>query len=445
MLRLLFLAIPLTWLLPTAAAADPVAAPAAVTPTVESSGPKLDLDEDGAAMAPTVGHGQPNDNDARADMYRRTSLLDNISDKLLSVHNKTTIGGYGEIEFVNEQGRDSFFNAHRYVLFFYSQMHPRISTSTEFEIEFGGSPSKRDGQLQAGEAILEFSVIDFKATDWLTLRAGVLLVPFGAYNLRHDAPTQDLTERPLPLTTITPSTWFETGVGALGKFEFGDQTLAYEVYAINGLDAKIGDGMGTKGAVGSKGEDNNDDKALVGRLSWAPNLKLELGLSGYRGEYDDQQRRIQMVSADLTARLGRLEFQGEYVRAFIDPGYVQGFSAGSPANTRAPIPTDMQGWYMQSNLHFTIPWLWQHLPADLADSVMTAVLRYEQTDTNQAELNQFDVDKLTVGLNYRPIEGYVWKNEVQLVSNSAGGVRRDILANAWDFAPKFVSSVAFLF
>jgi hypothetical protein len=100
---------------------------------------------------------------------------------------------------------------------------------------------------------------------------------------------------------------------------------------------------------------------------------------------------------------------------------------------------------LQSNLHFTVPWLWQFLPADLADSVMTAVVRYEQTDTNLAEINQYDVDKLTLGLNYRPIEGYVWKNEVQLVSNGTGGVRRDVLAEAWDFTPKFVTSVAFLF
>lgn len=446
MLKPLILAASVLLLLPAAAEAEPVQ-PAQAASAAADDGPKLELDDgdSSADMAPTVGHGKPNDNDARAEMYRRTSLLDNISDKLLSVHNKTTIGGYGEIDYTNEQGRDSFFNAHRYVLFFYSQMHPRISTSTEFEIEFGGSPNKRDGVQQAGEAILEFSVVDFQATSWLTLRAGVILVPFGAYNLRHDAPTQDLSERPLPLTTITPTTWFETGAGALGKFEFGDQTLSYEIYAINGLDAKIADGMGTKGAVGSKGEDSNDDKALVGRLSWAPNLKLELGASGYRGEYDDQGRRIQMVSGDLTARLGRLEFQGEYVRAFIDPGFVQGFSAGSPANTRAPIPTDMQGWYLQSNLHFTVPWLWKYLPEDLSDSVLTAVLRYEQTDTNLAEINQFDVDKLTFGLNYRPIEGYVWKNEVQLVSNGAGGVRRDVLSEAWEFTPKFVSSVAFLF
>ncbi|MBI5610941.1 MAG: hypothetical protein HY902_18865 [Deltaproteobacteria bacterium] len=445
-LRAILLAAWLLAAVPGWAAEPDAAVSPAVAATPAGSGPALELEpDDGAVMPPSVGVGQPNDNDARAAMYRRTSLLDNIASKLGAVHNKTTVGGYGEHEFVRERGRDSYFNAHRYVLFFYSQIHPRITTSTEFEIEFGGSPAKRDGQQQAGEAILEFSVVDFMVTHWLTLRAGIILVPFGAYNLRHDAPTQDLTERPLALTTITPSTWFETGAGALGKIELGEQTVSYEVYAINGLDAKLADGLGTKGAVGSKGEDNNDDKGLVGRLAWAPNLKWEFAASGYTGAYDDQRRRIHMLSADLTARLGRVEFQGEYVRAFIDRGYVQGFSAGSPANTRVPVPTGMQGWYLQSNVHFTVPWLWQYLPADLSDSVMTAILRVEQADTDMAVRNHHDVDKLTVGLNYRPIEGYVWKNELQLVSNGAGGVRHDLFSGNWEFTPKYVTSVAFLF
>lgn len=415
--------------------------PSGATPT----GPRLELDDDDATMAPTVRLGQPNDNDARAEMYRRTSLLDDISEKLTSVHDKTTLGGYGETSFIKQRGQDSYFNAHRYVLFLYSQLHPRITTSTEVEFEFGGSPAKRDGQQQAGEVLLEFSVVDFKVTDWLSLRGGIVLVPFGAYNLRHDAPTQDLSERPLALTTITPTTWFEAGAGVLGKFQLGDHTLAYELYAINGLDARISDGFGNKAAIGSKGEDNNDDKALVGRVSWSPNLQWEFAASGYTGAYDDQRRRIAMASGDVTAKLGRVEFQGEYVRAFIDPGYVQGFSATSPANTRAPIPTGMQGWYVQSNVHFTIPWLWQHLPADLADSVLTGVLRLEQADTNTAVRNQFDIDKLTVGLNYRPIEGYVWKHELQLVSNDADGQRHNLWSGAWTPTPRYVTSVAFLF
>jgi len=413
------------------------------------SGPRLELDGDGRVEPPSAATasdlGQPRDHRAQVLRYERTSLLDNLTDKILGVGNHTTLGGYGEVEFIKAQGADSFFNHHRYVLFFYSQMHPRISTATEFEIEFGGSPAKRDGQLQAGEAILEFAVVDFRATDWLNFRAGVILVPFGAYNLRHDAPTQDLSERPLALTTITPSTWFESGAGVFGKLNLGDHSLAYEVYAMNGLDAKISEQMGMKGAVGSKGEDNNGDKALVGRVSWSPSLRFEVAASGYRGEYDDQGRRVRMASFDTTARLGRVEFQGEWVRAWIDPGYVQGFSASSPANTRTPVPTAMMGWYAQTNVHFTIPGLWSLLPPDLSDAVCTAVLRLESADPNLLALNQYDVDKVTFGLNFRPIEGYAFKNEIQLVSNAAGGVRRDLWSGSWAWEPKFVSSVAFLF
>ncbi len=441
--RSAWLAVGLALAFPGFAWGDP---PATATPT---DGPRLELDGDDpsrSAHDPTpTALGTPNDNAARQAMYERTSLLNNLTDKLVNVHNKTTLGGYGEVEFVKAAGQDSYFNHHRYVLFFYSQIHPRITTATELEFEFGGSPTKRDGVQATGEALLEFAVVDFKAADWLNFRAGVVLVPFGAYNLRHDAPSQDLTDRPLALTTITPSTWFETGAGVFGKFEIGDHSVSYEAYAINGLDAKITEAQGFKGAIGGKGEDNNDDKALVGRVAWAPSLKFEVAGSGYRGEYDDQGRMVRMASLDATARLGRLELQGELVRAWVDPGYVQGFSPSSPANTRAPVPTELFGWYAQANLHFTVPWLWDRLPADLNDAVCTAVLRVEQNDPNQAARNQYDVDKLTVGLNFRPVEGYAFKHELQMVSNAADGVERSLWSGNWQWEPRYVASVAFLF
>jgi hypothetical protein len=417
---------------PTASSAEPAAA-----------GPVLDID----AADDVTGTVAPSANamEDKADIYRRTSLLANLTDKLGAMGHKTVLGGYGEVEFHKEQGRDSQFVHHRYVLFIYSTLHPRISTATELELEFGGSPTKRDGVQQAGEALLEFSVIDFKITEWLIARGGILLVPFGAYNIRHDSPTQDLTERPLPMMTITPSTWFEAGAGFLGKFEIGDHRIAYEAYAINGLDSKITEQHGMKGAIGSKGEDNNDDKALVARVSWSPDLRLEIGASGYTGAYDDQKHRVRMWGADLTSRLGWFELQGEWVRADIDAGFVQGFSSASPANTRIAVPTAMQGGYLQTNMHFTIPWLWKYLPADLADAVMTGVVRMETTDTNTHSDNSFDVQKATLGLNFRPIENYVLKTETQFVSNSADGKSHHLFSGDWQFTPKFVASLAFLF
>ncbi len=393
----------------------------------KDSGPVLDL---------------PNEDDESS----RTDLTANLAEKTSRMVHSTTVGGYGEVEFHKEQGKDSFFVSHRYVLFFYSQISDRISTSTELELEFGGSPAKRDGVQKAGEAILEFSVVDFKLTDWLILRGGVLLVPFGAFNIRHDSPTRDLTERPKPLTTITPTTWFEVGAGFLGEIPLGDtQSLSYELYVINGLDAKITQEHGMKGAVGSKGEDNNDDKAVAARLAYSPMLGLEIAASGYTGEYDDSGNRVHMVGGDLTWRFGRFELLAEYVRAFIDEGFVEGFSPSSPANTRTPVPTDMQGFYVQTNIHFQIPGLWDLLPDDLSDSQLTGVLRYEMADTNMDEDNQFDIQKLTFGLNYRPVEAYVLKNEVQLVTRSEGGESRHLFTGEFDPTWKYVASMAFLF
>lgn len=413
---------------------------AAEEPTEEGpgEGPVLEL-EGSDPVAPLVG--TP---DAAAT--GEVQVGDDLTTRLGRIVDRTVIGGYGEVEYHNAAGQDSEFVAHRYVLFVYSRLSERISTATEIEFEFAGSPLKKEGVQGAGEVLLEFSVVDFEIAEWMILRGGIVLVPFGAFNIRHDAPTRDLTERPRPLTTITPTTWFEAGVGLLGDIDLGaGVALDYEVYVINGLDAKIDREHGMKGAVGSKLEDNNDDKAVVGRLGFSPMLGIDMGVSGYTGVYDDSDNRVNMVGADLTLRFGWFEFLGEYVRAFIDEGFVEGFAPGSVTNTREALPRAMQGFYVQANMHFPIPGLFDLFPPDMADATMTGVIRYEDTDTDLDVIDQNDVQKLTFGLNFRPIEAYVIKTEVQLVTNGAGGVSRNLFSGSWDPEPKFVASMAWLF
>ena len=426
-----------------------LAAPAAADES--DPGPVLDLDgseEPDAQSAPATsseaGAATPAE-DAPPD-EDRTRVTDDLATRVSRIVDRTVIGGYGELEYHNAAGEDSYFLAHRYVLFVYSQISEHISTSTEIELEFGGSPAKKDGALGTGEVLLEFSVVDFRIDDWLIVRGGIVLVPFGAFNIRHDAPTRDLTERPRPLVTITPTTWFEAGVGVLGDIDLGaGVALDYEVYVINGLDAKISGEAGMKGAVGSKMEDNNDDKAVVGRLGFSPMLGIDMGVSGYTGVYDDSDHRVNMVGADLTLRFGWFELLGEYVRAFIDEGYVEGFSASSAANTREAVPRGMQGFYVQANLHFPIPGLWDLLPPEMADATMTGIIRYEDTDTDVNVIDENDVQKLTFGLNFRPIEAAVIKTEVQLQSTGAGGEGHSIASGRWSPEPRFVASMAWLF
>jgi hypothetical protein len=105
----------------------------------------------------------------------------------------------------------------------------------------------------------------------------------------------------------------------------------------------------------------------------------------------------------------------------------------------------MQGFYLQANVHFPIPGLWDLLPEDLADATMTGIVRYEDTDTDVDHVSEFDIQKLTFGLNFRPIEAYVLKTEVQLISRATGGVARHLFSGRYKPTPKFVASMAFLF
>lgn len=402
-------------------------------PPKQGEGPRLELEglEDPAATgsatpSPNAGTQIPGTQETFKERLQPTTTL---AQRAAAILDRTTLGGYAEHDFLLPQQGTSTFRNHRYVLFVYSHISERISTATEIEFEFAGSPLKRDGLLGAGEVLLEFSVVDLKLTDWATFRAGVILVPVGAYNLRHDAPAQELPDRPIAYTTVVPTTWFESGAGFLGGFDLGrDWRLNYEVYAINGLDAKIADGQGFRGARGSHLQDNNDDKAITGRVSVSPFLGLEAGLSGYTGAYDLEGRRVNMVNADVFWRLGAWDLTGEVVRAFIDPGYVQGFPDGSTANTRDRVPTGMFGYYAQANYRFRVEPFFRLLPDEWHDGHFTASLRYEEQDTDTEFVTAGDVARLTLGLNFRPLPPYVLKTSFWWEKSGGDGVA----PHAWD-------------
>jgi len=371
-----------------------------------------------------------------------------------SLADRTTIAGYGQHELMAGEDEVVQFRAHRFVLFVRSQIARRISTATEIEWEFAGSPMKKDGELGTGEVLLEYAVADFELTPWLVLRAGVILMPVSAFNLHHDAPSRELVDRPIAYTTVVPTTWFESGAGFHGRVPLGaSQRLSYELYAVNGLDARIYDGFGLRPARGSHFEDNNADKGLTGRLVYSPTLGLEVGLSGYTGAYDLSGRRVNLGNLDLRWKIGDLDLLGEAVRVFVDPGFVEGFSPSSAANTRDAVPEGMWGFFGQANLPFTIPPLWALFPADLKRSTLTAVVRYEGKDTDVDRISAAgDRRRLTLGLNFRPVRAFVIKTDHQLETAGVDGGKEpaEVASGAfWSGGRRaryrFMSSVAYLF
>ena len=59
------------------------------------------------------------------------------------------------------------------------------------------------------------------------VRAGMVLVPVGIVNERHEPPTFNGVERTFVDTVIVPTTWRDVGVGAFGDLGRGFSYRAY--------------------------------------------------------------------------------------------------------------------------------------------------------------------------------------------------------------------------
>jgi len=357
----------------------------------------------------------------------------------------TRLGGYAQFMFENEEDKNSRFASLRFVMLLQSQLAPRLRAEAEVEIERGGSPEKRGGELVAGEVLLEQAILDFEIFKWLVARAGVLLVPFGHFNQRHDAPVQEMADRPISDTLVIPTTWFEAGAGAWGDIHItGDHQLHYQIYAINGLDTKLTDDLGTRGARGSLFEDNNNDKALTAQLRYTPHPILDVGASLYTGDYDLKDNRIWMFGGDAIVALGNFGFRFSYAKLMADPGFVEGFPEGSTANTRKAVPTGMNGVF--GEVRYRLP-LRAIMPDDLQSASLGIASRYTQVDTNEDVMSAGDRADLALGMNFRPVLPAVIKAEVHWLRNGAAGDDPSLFADFFDQAPtlRFVSSVAYSF
>ena len=79
----------------------------------------------------------------------------------------------------------------------------------------------------------------------------------------------------------------------------------------------------------------------------------------------------------------------------------------------------MYGYYIQGNYHFMPEFLKKLAPSHFSDaSTFTAIVRWEQVDTDTDDRTRFlaewignrrELDRLTLGLNFRPIEDTVFK------------------------------------
>jgi hypothetical protein len=350
---------------------------------------------------------------------------------------KTIVGGYIDftISDCDKGSRDCSdaleFDQERFVPFFYSQVTDRLSVAAELEVEHGGPQgNKSDGDIK-----MEFATMDYRFNDALNLRGGIILMPMGRFNLIHDSPLNDLPLRPMVSRLILPSTFAESGIGFYGTFYPTQLSkIDYELYVTNGFQGDDGDfsveeGSGLRSARGSFQKDNNENKAIVSRVSFSPMLGVEVAGSIHHGKWDKNDKHdLTLLAIDGNLQRGAFDIQGEAAWANAE-GYgthtllddTPGFTQDTTGATRRQIvraggssyvvPENMFGYYVQLNYHFMPDALTKALPGYFGrDSTFTGILRWGQVDTNTgSDNNKNRIDRLTLGLNFRPLEDSVIK------------------------------------
>lgn len=331
---------------------------------------------------------------------------------------RAAIGGYAEahVRFERVDGivEERGFQLKRFNLFASTEVSDFIRLAAEVEFEEG-----------AEEIKLEFAAIDFRIHQAIALRAGMLLSPIGRFNLSHDSPINEFTDRPLVSTDVLGTALSEPGIGALGVFPLGGLSrITYELYLVNGFHSGLIDNSpdGTRIFEGRGNfEDNNRSPAVVGRVTWSPDLNIEIGLSAHHGAYNEysvdgvdveERRNVTLGALDFEVSVAGWRAAGEAALADVDipPGLV-GINASG-----------QRGLYVEVLRDFGYG-----LVKTMPSSFFSAGVRVDVVDFDTAVTGD-NVRQLSLGVNFRPTPESVVK------LNYVRGRSHDRLNNPADHA-----------
>ena len=198
------------------------------------------------------------------------------------------ISSYGNFIAAKRSGQNSLLDAESFEIVLSGQPHERIGFFSELEFERAAAV----GSARGGEVLMEQAYVDLTLTNTLSLRAGVLLMPFGNISADHYAPVRDTISKSLSSYAIAPTDWADNGIGVVGNKSISDQwQLDYTAYVVSGLNDQIRPD-GFREARQGFGVDNNNDKALVARVGLNRLDTIALGLAAYRGAYDDAGKQL---------------------------------------------------------------------------------------------------------------------------------------------------------
>jgi hypothetical protein len=283
----------------------------------------------------------------------------------------------------------------RFVLLFTHSFSDRLRFVGELELEH----AVVEGLEEGGELELEQAYLDFLVHPALNFRAGMLLVPVGIINERHEPPVFHGVERPFVDTVIVPTTWFEAGAGIHGALGRGFRYRAYAMAPLDATEFSAGEGLQGSAQHGSEAVVRN--VAVTGRLEYVGVRGLQTGVSFWTGDTSFNVPRIKtsvgLYEFDGRLSRGRLEARGQLAHVFIKGAGALNDAMGRLTGIDPNIAEQLFGVYGEVAYRF--------LPASAPHDAAVFV-RYENFDTQfkmpagSLPLPQFDRDAWVIGATY---------------------------------------------
>jgi hypothetical protein len=335
------------------------------------------------------------------------------------------LSGYMDFHFNKADRQDGVLDFHRFVLLLNHSFSSRIRFVGELELEHAFV----EGLEESGELELEQAYVDFLLSRRLNIRAGMLLMPVGIINERHEPPVYNGVERSFVDTVIIPSTWFDVGAGVHGDLGHGFRYRAYVAAPLNSLEFSADEGI--RGGRQKGSQANVRNVAVTGRLEYRGVRGLTLGGSVWSGESSFETPRLDttVTVADVDARYrrNRLELRGQFAQVRIADAAELSDSLGRTIGISPNIAEGLRGFYGEAGYR-----IWNAgAPRDLV-----AFVRYENFDTQFRmpagflPLKEFDRDAWVSGVTYYPDPDVAVKFDYTVLRNQSGLLPTRHLINA---------------
>lgn len=236
--------------------------------------------------------------------------------------------GYSHAGFEVIDDNSSFVSGTFAPIFLWKQ-GDRILFESELEIEF---------EEEGVHFALEYANISYILNDYLVLRFGNFLTPFGAFNERlHPAWINKFPNAPFGMGHDPVGPTREFGAELRGGASLGNTQVNYSLYLSNGpiLEVHAEDPLEppTTSITGLNFSDNNNDKAFGGRIGFLPfdNSIVEVGLSTqYTSGIGDRDTEFEdvaslsysvdlsLVKNSITGLKGNLDLKAQWNRQDLD-------------------------------------------------------------------------------------------------------------------------------